>query len=172
MTIKRNTVVVTVLAVAFAVVAVVVALTIGGKTSTAASATPRCSQPSFLPGGTQPDGSVIIDPYAHEVFTPKTLSAQDARITAEQAYDRYAASMHMRGATLRSSGWEVRTGLLTFPYHADNTPVYALWHNGGGMYIGGIPVPGCPPINRPPLTRSWLFLDARTGAAIDQTSSQ
>jgi hypothetical protein len=123
--------------------------------------------------------TITIDAQAGETFSPPSATAATAApaLTAEQAWAKYDQVDSSAGPTIPSNV-SVQLGLLTLPigpsgpnnsmlYAAHNTPVY------------GYSAPSCPMSRNPKVTTmppnpciKWVFLDANTGQAIDETWQQ
>lgn len=114
---------------------------------------------------------VVVDSTVGEVFVPSATAP--APLTADAAFSRYA-SINGSGVTAPASGVTVELGYLTLPVGAGTPGEYVANHE----LVWSFHWPACPPSTLPGGTAptstcvEWLFLDAATGAQIDQTWQQ
>jgi hypothetical protein len=113
--------------------------------------------------------TVTIDSSVGETFSPPPPSAAP-KLTPDQAWAQYA---NLNGSSVRSvpANVTLRMGLLTFPvgqpgvYHANNELAFGYSWSSCPPATSDVPLPPNPCIE-------WLFLDANTAQALDETWQQ
>ena len=152
-------------------VAVAVAVTSSGSRAEPAQ---QPSTTQHEPAGKRSQ-SVVIDASVNETFTPvSTYSAARQVLSPARAY-----SKSVGGPT--PSGSRRQLGYLTLPvgvgapgqYLAKDQLVYAFTSATCGPVMLPAPLPGSTPPTNPEPTNCvhWYFVDARTGAMVDETWS-
>lgn len=114
---------------------------------------------------------VVIDPSIPETFAPS--SHDTAALSSDAAFQVYAR-LNDSNAGSPPKGVNVQLGRLTLPVGSGEPDAYIA----NDQVVWAFSWPSCPPTTLPKATATsgpcveWLFLDANSGAEVDQTWQQ